>query len=440
MAQSETIVALATPAGQCAIGLVRLSGTLALAIAGKLLHRESPLPPRTPVLCWLHDGDERLDQALVTWFPAGESYTGEDVVEISAHGSPYVLERLLELCTRAGARPAEPGEFTQRAFLAGRMDLAQAEAVCALIAARARDAHRAAVRQLEGGLSRRVQGLRAALLDVAADLEACLDHPDDVAPADPRRRLAEVREAILELASSFSRGRLLREGTHAAIAGRPNAGKSSLFNSLLGRDRAIVHEAPGTTRDALSESCDLGGTPFVLTDTAGLRADPAGAVEAEGMSRARGALAGADVVLAVLDRTRPAEDALSLLAELRRLSGDAPLVAALNKSDLPPAFGPEAVPVPSVETCALTGRGVGELAALLRGPGPASAPPLVSSERHHKALLLSAEEAEAALAAPTADIAAALVRRSLAELDAVVSADGAAEVLDSVFSKFCVGK
>jgi len=437
---NDTIVALATPAGQGAIGLVRLSGARAPAVAERLARRAAPFPARRPVLAWLHDGEERLDQALVTLFPAGESYTGEDLVEFSAHGSPYVLERLVELCVQAGARPAEPGEFTQRAFLAGRMDLAQAEAVCGLIAARTRHAHRAAVRQLEGGLSRRVRELRGRLLDIASDMEACLDHPDDVSPADSTRRLTEVRDALLALASGFTRGRLLREGTHAAIAGRPNAGKSSLFNALLARDRSIVHEAPGTTRDALSESCDLGGMPFVLTDTAGLSEDASGPVEAEGMSRARSALTGADLVLAVLDRSQPAADALSLLAELRTLARDAPLVAALNKSDLPPAFGPEALPVPSVETCALTGAGVEALAALLRGSEPASDASLVTSERHHGALLRSAEEAETALGAPTADIAAALVRRSLAELDAIVSADGTAEVLDGVFSKFCVGK
>jgi len=450
--RSELIAAAATPPGRGAIGIVRLSGPGALEAARSFLRLPAAVGPRSATLAWACDGDARLDQLLLTWFPQGGSFTGEESVELSCHGSPYVLERLLELSVRAGARLARPGEFTQRAFLNGRLDLAQAEAVCDLIAARTRLAHRAAVSRLEGGLSRRVGELRGELTGLLALVEAGLDHPDEDVPLlddeHAASRLRSLLSAIAGLRRSLQRGRLSRAGARIAIVGRPNAGKSSLLNALLGTQRAIVAETPGTTRDTIEESADLGGLETVLVDTAGLRAlsgEPADPVEALGMERTRAALRGADLVLAVLDRSLPPAGHRTFLAELAA-EGEAPRILVLNKSDLPAGSGPGDFAGAS-SISAKTGDGLAGLARRIQetldaDPAAPGAETFPVALRHDGALARAATELENALRleGTPGELRAFHLRAALDALDDVTGRTTTEDVLREIFSRFCVGK
>ena len=306
--EQETIVAISTPAGRGGIGVVRLSGPRAREIVAPLLRLRHPLAAgraRFGEVIDLATGAV-LDQAVVTFFAAPNSYTGEDVVEIAAHGSPVLLEYLVRQCCAGGARLAEPGEFTQRAFLAGRIDLTQAEAVNDLIASSTLQQARVAARQMGGSLARVVAPVKAELVDLIAEMEAGIDFAEDdidvMAAERIAEKIAEVRAPLVALERSFAYGRVVREGFRLAIVGRPNAGKSSLFNRLVERERAIVTAAPGTTRDTVTERVSMEGIPVELIDTAGLRE---GADEAErlGVARSREAMAEADVVLLVVDAT-----------------------------------------------------------------------------------------------------------------------------------------
>ena len=449
------------------------------------------LAGRRATLVWIHDGGERLDRALVTLFEEGSSYTGEEMVEVSAHGSPYVLERILEMSVEAGARPAAPGEFTQRAFLSGRLDLSQAEAVCDLIAARTRLAHRAAVSRLEGGLSRETAGLRRDILELRARVEAALDHPDEGLSDDPEAASRAARGLLARVEAmgrGARRGRLLREGARVVLLGPRNAGKSSLLNALLGTDRAIVHPEPGTTRDTLEETCDLEGIQTTLIDTAGLSDWPcpvgdgtssldsdhrldAGPVEKEGQLRALAAARGADLLVLVLDRTLDPETHRGVLewtrAEARRLAR--PLVTALNKSDLEPArtrpehvadvlgasFAPRTagsggVPA-AVEVSALRRSGLEDLAravtaGLSEGDGlpEAECSASAAGARHRRALDEAAAQLrpvpEFILSGRSPELAAERLRRAADALDEIEGHTAPEEVLSGVFSRFCVGK
>ncbi|MFA6028760.1 MAG: tRNA uridine-5-carboxymethylaminomethyl(34) synthesis GTPase MnmE [Elusimicrobiota bacterium] len=449
---SDVIAALATPPGRGALGIVRLSGGGARALARALL-AGAELPARHPVLRTVFDGGKPLDRALVTYFPAASSSTGEDAVEFSAHGSPWILERLLALCREAGARPARPGEFTQRAYLNGRLDLSQAEAVADLIAARSRRAHRGAMLRLEGGLSRETAALRAVLLDALAPVEAAVDHPEGEVAAlsaeSLRRALARARERLFRTAAAARRGRILSAEPRIAILGRPNAGKSSLLNALLGRERAIVSPLPGTTRDTLEAACDLDGLPAVLVDTAGLREDGVGAVEAEGRRRAEAELAGCDAALVVLDRAASPGPQRALLERVAREGR--PAVAALNKCDLPAGLTTPAVlswtpGLPVVEVSALRGEGLEALASGLRAaavPADDAGEPWAFGlgERHLAALEEALKETDAACArAAEPELAAAHLRAALDALDELCGRTTREDVLSAVFAHFCVGK
>src|SRR5271156_6277656 len=366
--QNETIVAVATPPGRGVMGIVRLSGPEATGIAEPMLRLRNPLAHAQARFGDLLDLDtqEKLDEAVVTFFAAPHSYTGEDVVEVAAHGSPVILETLVREALKGGARIAARGEFSQRAFLSGRIDLTQAEAVHDLIEAQTLYQARIAAQQLHGALSRRIKPIKEGLVALIALLEAGIDFAEDDIDVLPGteivKRTDELRALLQPVADSFAHGRIVHAGLMLAIVGRPNAGKSSLFNRLVERERAIVTAAPGTTRDLVTERVSLGGIPVELVDTAGMR-EASDEAEQIGVRKSREALADADMVLAVLDApASPAQEELELLATLAQRRA----LVVVNKSDLahPSAAMEEALGslgLPVVHTSALSGEGVGEL-------------------------------------------------------------------------------
>ena len=326
---NDTIVAISTPPGRGGIGIVRLSGPQAVAIAAPLLRLRHALAPAQARFAELLDPatGARLDEAVVTWFAAPYSYTSEDVVEIAAHGAPVILEFLVRASIAAGARLARPGEYTERAFLAGRLDLTQAEAVRDLIDAQTLYQAKIASEQLDGSLSRRIRPIKQTLVDLIAELEAGIDFAEDDIDVLPAAailpRIATIDASLQALAAGFAYGRIVRDGFSLAIVGRPNAGKSSLFNRLVQRERAIVTATPGTTRDLVTERVSLGGIPIDLIDTAGIR-EAIDEAESLGIQKSREAVADADVVLLILDASRSQVDAheralLQQLADRRAL-------------------------------------------------------------------------------------------------------------------------
>jgi tRNA modification GTPase len=452
---TDTIAAISTPPGRGGIGIVRLSGPEAAAIAPQLVRLKQPLEHGRARLVDVLDGvgDEagRIDEALVTWFQAPNSYTAEDLVEIAAHGSPVVLELLLRRALDLGARLAEPGEFTQRAFLAGRIDLTQAEAVRDLIEAQTLTQARQAASQMGGALSRRVGPVKQSLVELVALLEAGIDFAEDdidVAPSgEIARRIGQVTLPLKALEASFARGRIVHDGLTMAIVGRPNAGKSSLFNRLVQRDRAIVTAQPGTTRDLVTERISLEGIPLELVDTAGLRE---GLEEAEqlGIARSREAIADAALVLVVLDATQPLNQEEHRL--LRAVAGR-PALVAINKSDLADTAAPTPAPdlgeIPALKTSALTGEGIAELRGkiLALATGGASAEPgLLTSLRHHQAIAAAlaalSDASQANASAIPHEMILLDLYRALAALDSLTGQTTSDDILNLIFSTFCIGK
>ncbi len=451
MRNDDTIVAVATPAGVGGIAVLRLSGHDALAIALHHLRPANPdasrpfsLAPRRATYCRFDD----LDDLVAVYFPVG--YTGQPTVELSCHGSRYVQQALLQALIDSGARLAERGEFTMRAFLNGRLDLSQAEAVADLIDAVTPAQHRLAVSQLRGGYAEQLKTLRSQLVDLTALLELELDFSqEDVQFADRtqlRQLLSTLIARLSTLISSFSAGNALKQGIPVAIVGRPNAGKSSLLNALLADDRAIVSPLPGTTRDTVEELLTIDGLSFRFIDTAGLRStlDP---VEALGVQRSRKAAAQARIILYVHDATTPwADPDLDLDPATQRL------IVVLNKSDLtshcplpttncqlPTANSP--LPLSS-----LTGAGLDDLRrALVDAAGnPADTDILLSNPRHRDALLRVRQALSSALQGLDdglpADLLAVDLRDALYHLGTITGQVASSEVLDSVFSRFCIGK
>jgi tRNA modification GTPase len=443
----DTIVAIATPPGRGGIGVVRLSGACARDLASQVVTRREPLAPREATLtkvCVRDAGTARgSDHAIVTWFPAPNSYTGEHVVEISTHGSPVVLREIVGALVAAGARLARPGEFTLRAFLNARIDLAQAEAVADLIDAATPLQAQTAFDQLEGTLSTRIRALDQSLLDLIARLEASLDFPDEsfhfIEPRAVAERVSELVSDLNELLSHEARGRLIREGATVVIAGRVNAGKSSLFNALIGRERAIVTEVPGTTRDLVTETMDLDGLAITLVDTAGEREtqDP---VEREGVLRAARARDIADLTLIVIDSGQALTD------EDRRLleSSSAARLVVASKADREPQWRM----AEAVRVSTLANTGIGGLKDAMRraltNEERLKDPATLSNLRH----VLLLKEARATLMRVCAAIAEKApeefvlvdlqrARTNLAEVVGVGSSD---ETLDYIFSHFCIGK
>src|SRR5215470_12630711 len=349
MDQGDTIAAIATPLGVGGIGVVRISGPAAVSIAQRVFVRPSGLPlthlesHRVYYGFVVNGAGERVDEVLLCPMRRPHSYTREDVAEISCHGGVMTTQRVLETVLAQGARVAEPGEFTKRAFLNGRLDLTQAEAVIDVINARTLASHRAALQQLEGALSRHLRELREHLLQVSVYLEAGIDFPEEdlelVPLGELRERLAAVTIQLTCVLGTFARGRALREGLAVAIIGRPNVGKSSVLNALLGRDRAIVSPHPGTTRDTIEDALDIEGVLLRIIDTAGIRATT-DAIEQEGVRRAREAIERAELLLVIFDGSTAltADDQLVLTATAGK-----PRVLVRNKRDLSPCWAPEAL-------------------------------------------------------------------------------------------------
>ena len=448
----DTIVAIATPPGRGGIGVVRISGPRAIPIAGGLLDSHEPLIARTATFARVVDPDSErvLDQVVATWFAAPHSYTGEDVVEISGHGSPVLLARIVELAIAMGARLAEPGEFTLRAFLSGRMDLPQAEAVADLVEAVTPLQARAAMDQLEGTLTAAIRGVDAALFDLSARLEASLDFPDEgfhfVSRGETVVELANIERGLVALLEEGRAGRVIREGRTVVIAGLPNAGKSSLFNKLAGASRAIVTAIPGTTRDLLTERVDVGGLALTLVDTAGLR-EARDEVEAEGVRRAQQAQQVASLTLVVVDGHEP----LTAAAREVIAAATAPKLVVLSKSDLVQAWTTADTGLPPhdvIAVSAITGAGVDALtariAAVLTAREDLRDPPLISNIRH-LALVQDAREsvtraAQALADGVTEELVLTDLGRARAALEEITGRRTVDDLLIHIFTRFCIGK
>lgn len=432
----DTIAAVATPAGRGAIGIVRVSGPAVAHIAQSVLG-ETPRARHATYATFRNTRGEAIDQGIALFFPAPHSYTGEAVLELQGHGGPMVVQQVLEACLDAGARPAEPGEFTRRAFLGGRLDLAQAEAVADLIDAASREAARSAMRSLSGEFSAAIDRLREAMVELRALTEAMLDFPEDEVDtlhrADADARLGDLRRAAQDVLAKSRQGSLLRSGVHVVLAGAPNVGKSSLLNRLAGEERAIVTPIPGTTRDALREPVQIDGVPFTLVDTAGLRAS-GDRIERLGMERTRRELASADVVLLIAEAgTSP--------AEVVEVSPSAARVVVFNKIDLHPQFLP---PENALGVSARTGAGLEALRkAILRAAGWSSSGESIflARERHVRALYSCAEHlGRAENEAGRWEIFAEELRLAHDELSSITGAFTSDDLLGEIFSRFCIGK
>lgn len=458
LTESDTIAALATPFGVGGLGVIRISGPKALEVALKVFRPKSPpfeLPPRKVRYGFVYDpsSGEVVDEAIAVYMKAPYSYTREDVVELSCHGGYLVLRKVLELVLKSGAREALPGEFTKRAFLNGRIDLAQAEAVLELISAQSEQALRLAERQLEGVLSKRIASLKGRLIGLVAPLEAWLDLPEEEVPEPSVEELREglkgVLEEVEELLGHWRQEVVYREGVKTAFVGRANVGKSSLFNALLGRDRAIVTPIPGTTTDVIEETVIIEGIPFCLMDMAGI-GRPKDPVEEEGVRRARRKFEEADLLLLVFDLGGPLEDEdLELLRQVEEAGK--PYLLVLNKRDLPWAFDPkEVVKAPFVLTSALTGEGLKELReamarVVLKAHGVGSPSELVPLNTRHKRVLERArakvlgimEGLEGTL---KGDLLLYELRELLDLLGEITGETTPEEVLEEIFSRFCIGK
>ncbi|MGC1451104.1 MAG: tRNA uridine-5-carboxymethylaminomethyl(34) synthesis GTPase MnmE [Candidatus Sulfotelmatobacter sp.] len=491
----DTIVAIATPPGRGGIGVVRLAGARAREITAPMLRLKHGLEPgravfgelidpcgagtparlpesgkeaasiggeppsgvASPRLCRAEvpDPHQRIDEVVVTYFARPRSYTTDDIVEISAHGSPVVLRHIVELCVAAGARLAEPGEFTMRAFLNGRIDLTQAEAVRDLIDSQTLYQAKVAAQQLEGALSRRLQPIKQRLVELIALLEAGIDFAEDDVSVLPDTTILDhisaVRTPLEQLSATFAYGKIVHEGLTLAIVGRPNVGKSSLFNQLVERERAIVTATPGTTRDLVSETVAIGGIPVKLVDTAGIR-DALDEAESLGIRKSMEALADADLVLVVVDASQgeTAED-----AELLRQAENRPLIVVGNKCDLraeeiptSPNPGEKWGTRSGVCTSALTGVGIDELrAAILRHVGGESSQAeagFLTNVRHQGLIKDSWAALDAAKTAVAAKVPHEMLLldlyNALRPLDAITGATTTDDILNLIFSTFCIGK
>lgn len=457
--EADTIAALATVPGEAAVAIIRISGPAAFAIADRIFACKGRPPSQRPARTFIlgHVGSRRadgewesLDQAILLTFKGPKSYTGEDVVELQVHGGRVSGRRILQTALAAGCRSADPGEFTKRAFLNNKIDLIQAEAVCDLIRAHSDRAAESAVLQLDGSLSNTLTDIYDYLASTSADVEATLDFPEEDIPAlntaNLVRRLEDSARQVADLLSTWDEGLLLREGALVVIAGQPNVGKSTLMNRLLGRDRSIVTDIPGTTRDTIEESLIIDGVWLRLVDTAGIRAATC-EIEREGIRRATSLIDTADYILYVVDGSQPLNDADR--EAISRLGGKRCTVV-FSKADLGQAANPESLPgFNSVSVSLLEPAANGNIRAILSDYVRQMVSPSAHatiSERHRACLLSVRGKLQAAVQALGTDYegacvaAASQIRESLEELGLLTGRNYSEELLDRIFSRFCVGK
>jgi tRNA modification GTPase len=440
----STIVALSTPVGRGAISVVRLSGNTSLAVLKLLAPELENVKARQATLAYLRypGTSEILDEVVITYFQSPNSVTGEDIVEISCHGSPAIVRQILDHTIKLGARLADPGEFSLRALRNGKIDLAQAEAIRDLIAAETEAAVKQASRQVGGELAHTLSRFESDLTKVIVLLESALEFVEDDLPANEVESVVQLLtstvEGVEKLANSYSAGRLLQHGANVAIVGSPNVGKSSLFNRLVEHDRAIVTHIPGTTRDTLSHAIDIGGIPVVLVDTAGMR-ETEDTVETIGIERTRRAMSDADLVLQVVDGLQPEELPLEEISS--------PSILVLNKSDLGPSQ-PSVSAERSVRVSALTGEGLDELraailASLNRGDSSYEGL-LITNARHFDLLTLASKEIREALVLLSDRVSEELVlvplHNALRYLGQITGETTSDEILGRIFATFCIGK
>jgi tRNA modification GTPase len=459
LATNDTIVALATPFGEGALAVVRLSGPEAWTIGSKVFRRRNQsaeFEHAKVKVGWISDGSEPIDEVMATAFKNPDTYTGEDLIEFGCHGGPFISQRIVELLIREGARPARAGEFTERRFLSGKIDLAQAEAVADLVHARTESARRLAAYGLEGRLSERIETLRSRLVESCALLELELDfHEEDVEFASRDElciKLSEIAETINSLITGFDRGRVFREGIRLAIVGRPNVGKSSLLNALLERERAIVTDIPGTTRDTVEEEMDWDGLLVRIADTAGLRQtnEP---IELEGVKRTERAIEQADTVLLVCDGSVNWTSEDEAVSERLSKSGKS-VIAVMNKSDLPKAWDAEFRRCSKPEwdwlhVSAITRSGIEDLIARLKEKSTGGGLPLIGdvfihNQRHKDALRRTLDfitQAENALRKKMSqEFIAFDIQGAMDALGEITGQTASEEILNRIFSSFCIGK
>jgi len=457
----DTIVAISTPIGEGGIGIVRLSGKDAIPIADKVFFSPKgkklcDAKSHTVVYGFVIDPakNERIDEVLATVMKAPKTYTRENVVEINCHGGMLALRATLQLLLREGARLAEPGEFTKRAFLNGRIDLSQAEAVVDVIRAKTEQAERLALRQLEGRLSAKITNMRDKVTELCMHIEAYIDFPEDEIEAIEKEELLDSMQSIerelLSISKRYDEGRFFREGVSTAIVGKPNVGKSSLLNALLQKDRAIVTEMPGTTRDVIEDYLNINGLPLRIMDTAGIR-ETHDLAEIEGVRRSLKAIEGADIVLAVLDAGRPFDEADKEVIEKVK---DKKTVIVINKSDIESPvldLQPSALSLqPVVRVSALKGDGIDNLKdaiyslCITSGKASDAEDIIITNLRHKQSIdraLKSLKDAEDALKRKEPlEVVALFLRESLDSLGEIIGAVTTEDILNKIFSQFCIGK
>ncbi|HEX68270.1 MAG TPA: tRNA uridine-5-carboxymethylaminomethyl(34) synthesis GTPase MnmE [bacterium] len=448
----DTIAAISTPLGEGGIGIVRISGPKSLEIADRLF-RGKIKPSQAPTYTThygkiVHKG-EVIDEVILTVMRAPKSYTREDVVEINCHGGIFPLRKTLEAVLEEGARLAKPGEFTLRAFLNGRIDLTQAEAVLEIVRAKSEIALKNALSQLEGGLSKYIREVEREIVDLLTFIEAGLDFPEEeielLSREEIKKRLEGIHRKISSLLEREKEGHILREGIKVSIVGKPNVGKSTLLNSLLGKEKAIVTEIPGTTRDLIEDWITIQGIPFHLVDTAGWR-ETQDLVEREGVKRTKMAMDISDLLLVVLDRSEPLEEEDKWLLQHTK---NRKRILVINKIDLPPAWSPHNLPSPKIQISALTQKGLNDLRkemakCILKGEIEMGEGPIITNLRHLELLKTAYSYIKNAMESLNSGLSEEFIaqdlKTALSSLKEILGEEVGEEILENIFSRFCIGK